>query len=206
MTNDALRQRADLRANLARLRAADAAVTEARAQMDPKLLIDSNVQGNLARISVDGGRYGSLEQPQTGLFLRFQWPLYQGGVLQNRVHLAESRRAAAQDALEASSSGSLREVALAYDQVQTGLSQYDAAIALQSAAKSAFDAASDAFAHGMGLFTDAANASTALDAARATLARAHAQVLVNAAGLAFAAGELTSNASPAISGTVQGLP
>jgi outer membrane protein len=200
---DALRQRADLLANLAQLRAADFAVLEARGAMSPKLLIDSNVQGNLGRISVDGGRYETVDQPQTGLFLRFEWPLYQGGLRQNRVRLAESRRDAAQDTLEASNSAILHEVAIAYDQVQTGLSQYDAAVALRSAAQSAFDSAGDAFSHGVGSFNDAVNASTALDAARATLARAHAQALVNAAGLAFAAGELTSSAEPSISGLPQ---
>ena len=198
MMQDALRQRADLLASLARLRAAESGITEARAGMAPKLSIDSNVQGNLGRISVDDGPYETVQQPQAGLFLRFEWPLYQGGLLQNRVRLAQSRRAEAEDALEAGKSAALREVALAYDQVQTGLSQYDAAVALQAAAQSSFESAGDAFAHGVGSFADAVNAATALSTARATLAKAHAQALINAAGLAFAAGELTSSAAPAL--------
>ncbi len=177
LMTEALQQRADLLAGLARLRAAEAGVAEARGAMSPKLLIDSNVQGNIGRIAVDSGRYETVTQPQTGLFLRFEWPLYQGGLRQNQVHLAESRRNEAQTALEASSATALREVAVAYDQVQTGLSQYDAAIVLRSAAQTAFDSASDAFAHGVGSFTDAVNASTSLDAARAAVARAHAQAL-----------------------------
>ena len=200
MMDDALRQRADLLAALARLRAAESGITEARAEMAPKLSIDSNVQGNIGRIGVDGGPYESVQQPQAGVFLRFEWPLYQGGLLQNRMRLAESRRSEAEDALEASSSAALREVALAYDQVQTGLSQYDAAVALRSAAQTSYDSAGDAFAHGVGLFSDAVTAATALAASRATVAKAHAQALVDAAGLAFAAGELTSSAAPAISG------
>ncbi len=206
MMADALRQRSDLLADLSRLRAAESGITEARAEMSPKLLIDSNVQGNIGRISVNGGPYESVEQPQAGLFLRFTWPLYQGGLRQNRVRLAESRRAAAEDTLGASSSAATREVALAYDQVQTGLSQYDAAVALRNAAQSSSDSAVEAFARGIGSFTDAVNASTALAAARATLAKAHSQALINAAGLAFAAGELSSSAAPAIAGSVQNLP
>ena len=194
LMQDALHHRADLLAGLARLRAADAGVAEARGAMSPKLLIDSNVQGNIGRISVDSGRYESVTQPQTGLFLRFEWPLYQGGLRQNQVRLAESRRNEAQDALEASNTSVLREVAVAYDQVQTGIIQYEAAIELRLAAQTAFDSASDAFAHGVGSFTDAVNASTALDSARAAVARAHAQALVNAAGLAFATGALASSA------------
>ena len=198
---DALRQRANLVAGLARLRAAEAGIAEARSAMSPKLLIDSNVQGNIGRISVDSGRYESVVQPQTGLFLRFQWPLYQGGLRQNQVRLAESRRNEAKTALEVSNIAALREVAVAYDQVQTGLSQYNAAVVLRSAAQTAFDSASNAFAHDVAPFTDAVNASTTLDAARAAVARAHAQALVNAAGLAFATGALTSSADLAPSST-----
>ncbi len=198
MMDDALRQRADLLASLARLRAAKSGVTEAQAGMAPKLSLDANVQGNIGHISVDGGPYEGVQQPQAGVFLRFEWPLYQGGLLRNRVRLAESRVSEAEDALAAGSSAALREVASAYDQVETGLSQYDAAVALQSAAQSSYDSANDAFAHGVGAFTDAVNAATALASARATVARAHAQALINAAGLAFAAGELTSSAAPAI--------
>jgi outer membrane protein len=202
MMQDALRQRADLLAGLARLRAADAGIAEARANMAPKLLIDANVQGNVGRISVDGGPYQSVAQPQAGLFLRFEWPLFQGGLRENQLRQAQSRRAAAEDALEASSTAAMREVALAYDQVQTGLRQHDAAAALQRAAQSAYVSALDAYRHGTGSFTDAVNATTALAAARATVVKAHAQALINAAGLAFAAGELTSSTAPAIGGSI----
>ena len=41
----------------------------------------------------------------------------------------------------------LREVALAYDQVDTGPQQYDAAIALQTECDAAFHSASDAYVH-----------------------------------------------------------
>ena len=206
LMDDALRRRSDLLAGLARLRAADSGIAEARAEMAPKLLIDSNVQGNIGRISVDGGRYESVMQPQAGLFLKFEWPLYQGGLRQNKVRLAESRRAAAEDDLQAASSAALREVAVAYDQVQTGLSQYDAAVALVSAAETSSGSASDAFAHGVGSFSDAINAATALASARATVARSHAQALINAAGLAFAAGELTSSAAPSLAAPNRAAP
>jgi len=83
--------------------------------------------------------------------------------------------------------------ALAYDQVDTGLQQYDAAVALQTASEAAFHSASDAYAHGVGTLTDATSAQTGLATARAAVARAHTQSLINAAALAFATGELTSS-------------
>ncbi len=95
--------------------------------------------------------------------------------------------------LDADDMAALREVAVAYDQVGTGLSRYDAARALLEAAQSAFDSATGAFARGVGSLTDAVNASTALDEARVAVAQAHAQALINAAGLAFATGRLSAS-------------
>src|SRR5229473_2333980 len=107
--------------------------------------------------------------------------------------LAHSKREEAAAALQERTDQALREVALAYDQVDTGLLQYDAAIALQTASEAAFHSASDAYAHGVGTLTDATSAQTGLATARAAVARAHTQSLINAAALAFAAGELTSS-------------
>ena len=88
----------------------------------------------------------------------------------------------------------MREVALAYDQIDTGLQQYDAAVALQTASDAAFRSASDSYAQGVGTLTDATSAQTGLATARAAVARrAHTQSLINAAALAFATRELTSS-------------
>ncbi len=192
LMRQALRNRPDLVAALGRLRAAEAGVVHARAEMRPSLGLEANIEGNIGQISVDGQAYDGIRQPQAGVFLRFNWPLYQGGLLRNRVRLAQSQRDAAEDALEEGSDKAMRQVALAYDQLDTGLAQYRAAASLQSASQAAFDAAHDAYAHGLGTFTDAEAALTSLAAAQAGVARAHAQCLVNAAALAFATGALTS--------------
>jgi outer membrane protein len=192
--DQALRQRPDLIAAVAKLRATDAGIAEARAAMLPKLSVSANIQGNLGRIGVDNFPYQGIKQPQEGVFLRFDWPLYAGGALQNRLRAAQSQHEAAADALRESRNQALREVALAYDQLDTGLRQYEAAVALRTAAQAAFSSASDAYTHGVGTFTDAVTAETALAAARAELARAHAQSMINAAALALATGALTSAA------------
>jgi outer membrane protein TolC len=127
------------------------------------------------------------------VLLGLEWPLYTGGLLQNKVSIAQSEHNAAAAELKERTNQALREVALAYDQVETGLQQYDAALALQNASESAFHSASDSYAAGVGTFTDTVSAQTGLATARATVARAHAQSLINAAALAFATGELTSS-------------
>jgi outer membrane protein TolC len=195
---DALRQRPDLLAGVAKLRASDAEIAAARSALFPKASLSANVQGNIGRLSVDNSPYLPVEKPQGAAFLNLEWPLYEGGLLQNKLTLAHSKREEAAAALKERTTKALREVALAYDQVDTGLQQYDAAIALQTASETAFRSASDSYAHGVGTLTDATSAQTGLATARTAVARAHAQSLINAAALAFATGELTSSTDFAI--------
>lgn len=84
-------------------------------------------------------------------------------------------------------------MALAYDQIETGLKQYNAALALQTASEAAFNSANDSYKSGVGTLINATVAQTALASARAAVVRAHAQSLINGAALAFAAGALTSS-------------
>jgi outer membrane protein len=191
--SEALRRRPDLLANVAKLRASDAEIAAARSTLAPKVSLSANVQGNIGRLNVDNSPYSSVAKPQGAALLKFEWPLYTGGLLQNKLSLAQSKREEAAAALHERTDQALREVALAYDQVDTGLLQYDAAIALQTASEAAFHSASDAYAHGVGTLTDATSAQTGLATARAAVARAHTQSLINAAALAFATGELTSS-------------
>ena len=190
---EALRRRPDLLADVAKLRATDAEIAAARSALAPKVSLGANVQGNLGRLNVDNSPYFSVNKPQGAALLKFEWPLYTGGLLQNKLSLAQSKREEAAAALQERTDQALREVALAYDQVDTGLLQYDAAIALQTASEAAFHSASNSYAHGVGTLTDATSAQTGLATARAAVARAHTQSLVNAAALAFATGQLTSS-------------
>ena len=190
---EALRRRPDLLADVAKLRATDAEITAARSALAPKVSLGANVQGNLGRLNVNNSPYFSVNKPQGAALLKFEWPLYTGGLLQNKLSLAQSKREEAAAGLNERVDQALREVALAYDQVDTGLQQYDAAIALQTASEAAFHSASDSYAHGVGTLTDATSAQTGLASARAAVARAHSQSLVNAAALAFATGALTSS-------------
>ena len=149
---------------------------------------------------MNGAPYTSVREPQAGVFLRLDWPLYQGGLLQNRLLEAQSQKDAAADAVQEIRDQALREVALAYDQLDTGLQQYDSARAFLTASQTAFSSASDSFAHGIATYTDTAAAESALAAARADVARAHTQSLINAAALAFATGALNTSTAAGLLG------
>jgi outer membrane protein TolC len=190
----ALRRRPDLLADVAKLRASDANITAARSELFPTLSVGANLSVPFWWMNVDNSPYYSVREPQGAALLNLEWPIYDGGLLQNKLKVAESQRDAAAEDLRGQTDHSLREVALAYDQVETGLQQYNAAIALQTASETAFHSAHDSYKAGVGTLTDAVSAQTGLAGARATVVRAHAQSLINGAALAFAAGLLTSSA------------
>jgi outer membrane protein TolC len=194
MLKEALRNRPDLLADVAKLRASDAGITAARSEFLPTVSVAANLSVPYWWMNVDNSPYYSVRQPQGGALLDLEWPIYDGGLLQNKLKVAESQRDAAAEDLRGQTDQALREVALAYDQIETGLQQYNAALALQTASEAAFHSASDSYKAGVGTLTDATTAQTGLASARATVVRAHAQSLVNAAALAFAAGALTSSA------------
>ncbi|MCQ8240753.1 TolC family protein [Rhizosaccharibacter radicis] len=192
LMQDALRSRPDLLADLSRLRASEADTARARAALYPTVSLNVKGQGDIGAIQTEGFSSRSFIAPETGVYLDFEWSFFQGGAKANQVRLAESRQAEQRDALQQAEDQAMREVAVAYDELDAGLAQYDAAVALQQAARTSFASSAEAFRHGVGTITAADDAQTALVQADATLARTHAQVLASAATLAFATGQLTS--------------
>ena len=188
----ALERRPDLLADLAKLRASQAQIAAARSELFPKVLLSAKGSGKYGRISTEDLPSNSIRGTEAGVYLDFSWSVYQGGTLQNRVRLAQSAAAEAVATLQQAQDQAMRQVALNYDELTTGLTQYDAALALQTASQTAFDSAADAYRHGVGTLTEASNAQTALATARSTVATVHSQVLTTAAALAFATGQLTS--------------
>ena len=61
---------------------------------------------------------------------------------------------------------------------------------VREAAQTSYDAAFDAYLHGVGTYTDVANEQTALASADADRQDAHANVFTAAASLAFATGTI----------------
>ena len=188
----ALERRPDLLADLARLRASQAQVAAARSALLPQVLVSLKGSGKYGQISTDNLPSNAIRGTEAGAYLDFSWSIYQGGALQNRVRLAQSEAAEAADTLQQAQDQAMRQVALNYDELATGLVQYDAAVALQVASQASFDSATDAYRHGVGTLTDASSAQTSLATARSTVAAVHAQVLTTAAALAFATGQLNS--------------
>ena len=95
----------------------------------------------------------------------------------DKLSLAQSKREEAAAALKERTNQALREVALAYDQVDTGCSNTMPPSPCRRASEAAFHSASDSYAHGVGTLTDATSAQTGLATARIAVAgRMHSRL------------------------------
>ncbi|WP_169802057.1 TolC family protein [Neokomagataea thailandica] len=199
LINQALQARPDVLADLAKLRAADAAVAAAKASLAPRIAVAGIMQGYMGALKTYGTQQSApaatIAQPEGSAFLQMNWPLYQGGARANSIHLAESRRQQAEAALAQDRIAVEREVADGQDELSTTLAQLRSARVLCTAAQTAFSGASAAYVQGVGTLTDASNAATALYQAQASLAVSEAQAFTNAAVLAHATGRLVSSSA-----------
>ena len=121
---------------------------------------------------------------------QIQLAFVDGGARDARTGIARSAVGAARDELDQTRNAAVKQVTDAYDALMTGLAEHAAAGTLREAARVAYDAALDAYRHGVGTYTDVANEETALTRAESQLEDAHANVLTAAAALAFATGSI----------------
>jgi outer membrane protein TolC len=188
LVRDALMNRPDVIAALGRIEAAEGALKSQRAAYYPTIAVTGQIYQNMGALSTDGSPYYSVNKPGGNILLTLSVPLLDGGARDSRVSLAKSEVAAARDKLEQVRDAAVQQVVNAYNDLKTSLAAYSAAIALNTAAQTAYDAALEAYLHGVGTYTDVANEETSLARADADKEDAHANVFTAAAALAFATG------------------
>ncbi|HUO91046.1 MAG TPA: TolC family protein [Rhizomicrobium sp.] len=86
----------------------------------------------------------------------------------------------------------MQQVTNAYDALHTSFAEHAAALTLTEAAQTAYDAALDAYRHGVGTYADLVNSENALTQAQSEKEDAHANVFTAAAALAFSTGSILS--------------
>ncbi|HLZ65551.1 MAG TPA: TolC family protein [Aliidongia sp.] len=189
---DALSNRPDLVAALGKVRVAEAALGTARSDYYPTVGLEAQAYQNVGALSTQGSRYYSVNEPGANVLLKLSLPLFDGGARDARVATARSAVSAARESLDHARDTAVQQVTNAHDALRTGFAEYSAALALTEAAQTAYDAALDAYRHGVGTYTDLANSETALSRARSEKEDAHANVFTAAAALAFSTGAILS--------------
>ncbi len=193
MIAQALARRPDVAASYAALQASQANITAVRAGYLPKVFAAANVALGSSRFDV--GRLPSLEQQQSGsgVVVGLTMPLFDGGLRDARLKEAESRAAVAQDEFQHTQTAALTEIMLARNGLTSALESNRAATALVAASQITYDAALEAYRHGVGTVDVAQVADNAFIAAREAQIAARTAAHVQAIKLAFALGALTSS-------------
>jgi outer membrane protein TolC len=186
----AFSQRPDLLQQLARLRAADASIRQAKSAWFPSLSFEGD--GGLARAygqqDLLPGHYAQAEVWTAQLTLK--WTLFDGARREYRIAQAEDDKKAAQAAIDSLRDEIANEVWAAYSDVQTALRQEKAATALLTASQQSYEAAHEAYGYGVRNLLDVVSAQKALAAASSEDISARTQLLFQVTNLAFRTGDL----------------
>lgn len=183
-------QRPDLKAQIARLRAANAAIKQAKSRIYPTLSLNGN--GGLIH------QYGQQAQLPPGYItsetwdveLGLQWTIFDGGRREHEIAQAKAEKAATLAQINSLRDRIADEVWTAYSNVQTAQRQQQAAAALLKAADESYSAARESYGYGVRNLLDVVAAQKALSQARTEDVTARTQLLLQVADLAFRTGDL----------------
>ena len=191
--DDALANRPDLIAALARQRAAYAHLEKERAEHRPTVALVAQAYQNIGALSSDGGPWSHVNKPGGALFVQFSMPLFDGGRRDMQAAIARSELDASTDQIEETKHKATKEVVDAYFTLRTALAEHEAATVLVEAARTAHAAGLESYRNGLGTYSSLTDDENALEQAETELADADANVRTAAAALAFATGANTGD-------------
>lgn len=195
----AMRQRPDLAAKAAQVRAAKADIDAAQASLYPTVAASGYYGFN-------GFNYKLSNPPTTpsltagvpdyAALVTLKWDLFTGFERLNSIRKAEAQREASRAELRALELDLVGEVWSAYYTFSTALKKYDYAVALLAASRSAYESNLKSYQHGLATILDLLSSERDVANARYALIQSKADVLVSAASVAFAIGAVPEEARP----------
>lgn len=198
---DALARRPDILAAYAEEKAAKAASEAAEADFLPKVFVSGTgaySSGGLYLTQIPSigsqssiGNFGNSGFGAT-VFGGITMSLYDGGT--KSALLGQTRAKADKAALNLTQKRNLavKEIIMAQNALETGITTYDAASKMVKASELTFDGALSAYKSGAGSITDVLITEIQLLQAKVTVTEAHSSTLAAAATLAFATGSMDS--------------
>jgi outer membrane protein len=187
----ALEQRPDLLAQAAQVRAAAAAVREARDDYFPTVKLNGFDGYEWAKGSQLGspGPAEARAQLWDGE-LHFAWRIFDGHERYNELDRARSEQRQAQAELSSLRDTAETQVWTAYSNVETAIRQQDAAAALLIASDKSYQAVLEAYKYGVKNFLDVVSAQRTLALARTGQVVARSRLFTSVTDLAFRTGDL----------------
>ena len=189
----AFKERPDLEADQARVRAAQAEIKHAHAAYYPSLTFE----GSKGWIRASGQQHGDpAVYAKTYTYdatLGLKWTVFDGLRRENSIREAKAEEKVATEEVRDRQDEITNQVWNAYQDAETALEQKQAAAALLTASSESYSAALESYKDGVRNFLDVLAAETALAQARAIEVTARTQVLQTFTDLDFRTGDLLTN-------------
>jgi outer membrane protein TolC len=196
MVRHALRNRSDLKAEVAAYRAAEAAVEEARAGAGPVLVAGASGGPVVTGFQVEGDPWIDETEPLFTAGLALRWTVFDGERRDREIRVARAEAESLRVGLRGARDEVAREVWTAFIAFENAWERLRAARALVAAAESSHEAGLEAFENGLSTVNDVQSAQTALAEAKESLLSARLEVLESHAVLRLTAGEPPSGNDP----------
>ncbi|WMD20225.1 TolC family protein [Achromobacter seleniivolatilans] len=190
--HQALADRPDVMASVAALKAAEHSVDAAKADFLPKVYLAGFAAAGNRNLDVGNLPILAGQSNANGVIVGISVPIFDGGLRSARLQDANERVQASQAALSKLRMEAMRQIVVASTTLESALQANEAAISLESAASLTYDAALDAYQHGVGTVTAATEAANGLLAARSARADAYSAAMTGAATLAFSLGRINA--------------
>jgi outer membrane protein len=189
----ALRERADLLAQVAVVQAAEARLRAARAERLPTLALEAVALYN--QFSPSTNHRDAITQVQQqfqnyGGFLTVQWPIFSGFAEHNKVRLAQAAAEAAREEMQLLREQVIADVWKAYVQAKNALASREAAVALQAASESSYQASLAGFKNGLVPVQEILTTRAAQAQASALVVETEAAIAQSLVNLARSSGKL----------------
>jgi outer membrane protein len=194
----AFAQRPELLEQVAKVRAANAAIKQARSEYFPTLSFrgDGGEARAYGQTNLNPGGYAEGELWTVGLQLK--WTLFDGLRREQEVAQAKAEKAGAQANIDALRDQIANEVWTSYANMRTALRQQQAAAALLTASDQSYEAARESYGYGLRNLLDVVSAQKTLAQARSEDILARAQLLLQVADLAFRTADLIQAQPPKV--------
>ena len=163
-------------------------IRKAEAATGPTL--DAVAQVQLSRGPTQSSPVSYVRNQNASVGVQFNWPLYTGGAVRNRIAEAIALETRAQSDLDAARRAIAQATRSAFFGVQSGMGQVKALEAAESSSQSALDANQLGYQVGVRINIDVLNAQSQLFQTKASLAKARYDVLVGHLRLKQASGVL----------------
>jgi outer membrane protein TolC len=187
---EARRQRPDLAARVASLRAGEDDVSQARDQFFPVVGLSADYGENAWNFTLLTPRTVQTSQPQYSAFLTLKWDIFTGFKRLNDVRQAEANREVARAQLATLEIQAISQVWRAYYEFESSLSKYDYAESLLAASQESYDANLETYKQGLSTIVELLTAERDLANARYTIIQSKAELLTAYAAVAYAAGSV----------------